>query len=1073
MIQLSRIGIRNLADSDLIYARGLKDYKAGRVVNATWSNVKQQYKITVKDHFDYTVTVQELADGNFDHACNCSEHLKMKGACQHVVAALFFVHNYIERTTMEEPESPEEKTAYHIIEYFNNQEDLIMQGETFHIDVIITIPLMLRGEMNNAFITLRVGNQRTYKIQSVKKFIQDFYKKENIILGKEFKFIHGESRFDKPSKKILDYFLEIYEIQESIDKLFYSKLFSKSQIILSKNMLLRLLEIMEGQPFTLELYGKSYEDVTFFIDNPRITYDLSLKENNLIMESTSPSHVVPIMETGELLFFDKTIYKPSKRFLRNYLPFYNSLSKKEALVFTGAQKNKFLEAVLPKISETFQLTVPKELEDRFIIENLQGVLYLDKSKNAIRCELKYKYGEHEFNAFHNPNHEQLIIVRQIKQEEHYVELLSQLGFVVKGNFFVLKNEDLIYEFITDKIHQLAEECELYYSDDFKKMNIKTPGKFKAGVRVSSDLNLLEVNFDFDEIPKDELKDMFRSYRMKKKYYRLKNGDFIDLDDTNLQDVWDIVKNLNVTGKDLEEDYISLSKNAAIYLNEAFENKNLEIEKDEEFSKLVDQILHPSTTEYKLPTNLNAELRPYQESGYKWLRTLSKHNLGGILADDMGLGKTLQTIVYIAGIREDSESVPKQERPRFLIVCPSSLIYNWQDEIENFAPHLTSRIVIGAPGERQDIIEEADFPDILITSYPLIRRDIDSYRNITFHTIFIDEAQYIKNADSQSAKAVKQLISFHKFALTGTPIENSLSELWSIFDFIMPNYLLSHTKFVNQYEKPIMKEETGVLDELNKKIHPFVLRRMKKDVLHELPDKLESKMLTDMEEEQRKVYLSFLESIRTELHGEIEEKGIEKSKMKILAALTRLRQICCHPATFIDNYTGGSGKMELLMEIIHDAIANDHRILLFSQFTSMLSIIQKELNDAGIQSFYLEGATKVKDRNDYVKRFNEGEGQVFLISLKAGGTGLNLVGADTVIHYDPWWNPAVEEQATDRAYRIGQVNTVHVIKLITKGTIEEKIYKLQQRKRVLSDSVIQSKEVFINSLTKEELEDIFR
>ena len=361
---------------------------------------------------------------------------------------------------------------------------------------------------------------------------------------------------------------------------------------------------------------------------------------------------------------------------------------------------------------------------------------------------------------------------------------------------------------------------------------------------------------------------------------------------------------------------------------------------------------------------------------------------------------------------------------------------------------------------------------MITSYPLIRRDIALYEKLEFHTVFIDEAQYIKNDSSLNAKSVKRLRAKHRFALTGTPIENSLSELWSIFDFIMPEYLYSHSRFVELYEKPILKEDRKALSDLHQHIEPFILRRMKKDVLTELPDKYETKMLTDLSEGQKLVYLSYLESIRTELHSDIEESGMEKNRIKILAALTRLRQICCHPATFLDNYQGGSGKLELLMEIIPEAIANDHRILVFSQFTSMLRIIEGELKDLEIPYFYLEGSTATHDRSEYVKRFNQGEGKVFLISLKAGGTGLNLTGADTVIHYDPWWNPAVEDQATDRAYRIGQLNKVHVMKLITKGTIEEKIFKLQRRKKELSDSIISSKEVFINSLSKEELEELF-
>lgn len=1067
MIRLSRMGIRNIAASDTVYSRGLQDYKQNHVVSATWSNAKQQYRITVKDNFEYMVTIQVFEDGSFEHKCNCSEHLKEEGACKHVVTALFFVLNYVERSLMEEPANPAEKTVYQILGYFSNQEDGLTQGETYHIRVGISIPAILRSETGSAVISLRVGNHHYYKIQSIKKFLTDFYSKENIYLGKEFKYIHGESKFDKRSNRILDYILQIYEIQEAIDKLFYSKLFSKANIMLTKSMLLRLLDILDEGTFDLELYGKEYHDVIYKTDNPKIEYDLSLIDDGIVMDYHGKYSVVPMTDSGELLYYNGCVYKPTKRFLGNYLPFYNNLGvKKEPLVFKGINKNKFLEIVLPKISETMELTVPKEIQDRFITSEMEPVVYLDKVKNHIYAELKFRYGEHEFNAFENPPSDHFIIIRQPQKEDYYIDYLEKQGFQPKHHNFILRSEDEIYEFLINGIHELAKDCELYYSDAFKKINIKSPGNFRAGLRVSNDLDLLEMDLNYEDVPKEELKDLFKSFRMKKKYYRLKNGSFINLDDDKIKEVWDILSYLGINGRDLNNELIGLSKNTALYLNNVFREKNLDVEKNDNFSELVEKILNPARTEYVLPEGIQAKLRSYQVTGYKWLRTLSDNNLGGILADDMGLGKTLQTIVYIAAMKETLGAA------RFLIVCPSSLIYNWQDELENFAPHLTSCVVTGNPKERQEIIESDQLTDILITSYPLMRRDINLYQNLTFHTVFIDEAQYIKNADSLNAKSVKLLVANHRFALTGTPIENSLSELWSIFDFIMPDYLLSHTKFVNQYEKPIMRSEEGILEDLNRRILPFILRRMKKDVLQELPDKVETKMLTDMEAEQKKVYLSYVENAKTEIDNEIKENGLEKSKLKILAVLTRLRQICCHPATFIENYGGGSGKLELLMEIIADATSNDHRILVFSQFTSMLAIIQKELKNKNISGFYLEGSTKVQDRNDYVKRFNQGEGKVFLISLKAGGTGLNLVGADTVIHYDPWWNPAVEEQATDRAYRIGQVNSVHVIKLITKGTIEEKIYKLQLKKKNLSDSVIQSQEVFINSLTKEELEDIF-
>ncbi len=1067
MIRLSRTDIRNIAANEIVYSRGLQDYKQGHVVNATWSNIKKQYRITVKDNFEYMVTIQVFDDGTYEHKCNCSDHLKENGACRHVVTALFFVLNYIERSLLEEPDNPAEKTIHQILGYFGNQEYTVAQGEIYHIQVSITIPALLRGDSGTALVSFYVGNHRYYKVQSIKKFLTDYYNNENIVMGKEFKFIHGESKFDKQSQRILDYFLEIYEIQEAIDKIFYSKIFSKSQIILTRNMLFRLLEFLTDSVFTLDLYGKQYENIRYSDANPQIKYDLTLTDDGIAMDYHEKFTVTPLTESGELLFINGCIYRPNKRFLGNYLPFYNNLGgKKEPLVFKGNNKNKFMEVVLPRISETMELSVPKEIKDRFITAELQPVVYLDRYKTFIRAELKFKYGEYEFNSFESLTNDNYIIIRQPKKEEFYMEYLEKLGFQPKQHSYFMRNEEDIYKFLTQSIHDLAGECELYYSDDFKKIRVKAPGKFQAGLRVSNELSLLEMDMTYEEVPKEELKDLFKSFRLKKKYYRLKDGSFVDLEQGNLNEVWEILKSLNVSGKELGNNSIRLSKNAALYLDKVFGEKSLSIQKNEEFSKLVENILNPNVTEYKLPEGIAATLRNYQITGYKWLRTLADNSLGGILADDMGLGKTLQAIVYMASIKEIAG------KSKFLIVCPSSLIYNWQDEIDNFAPALTTEVVTGNPKERQDLIESNQQRDILITSYPLIRRDVRYYEAIDFHTVFIDEAQFIKNADSLNAKSVKLLNAAHKFALTGTPIENSLSELWSIFDFIMPEYLLTHTKFVNQFEKPIMKEQDGVLEDLNRRISPFILRRMKKDVLHELPEKVETKMLTDMEEDQRKVYLSYMENIKSEIKNDIDEIGLEKSKIKILAALTRLRQICCHPGTFIDNYTGGSGKLELLMEIIADAISNGHRILIFSQFTSMLAIIRKELNRLNISSFYLEGSTKLHDRNDYVKRFNQGEGYVFLISLKAGGTGLNLVGADTVIHYDPWWNPAVEEQATDRAYRIGQVNSVHVIKLITKGTIEEKIYKLQRKKKDLSNSVIHSKEVFINTLTKEELEEIF-
>ncbi len=1067
MIQISRTGIRNLASNDTIYARGLQYYKDNRIINATYSNTNKQYRLTVKGNYNYSVTIDEQEDGSFDYSCNCPSRLKDQGACKHVVAALLFVLKYQERALMTESKNPEERKVIQLLDYFMSQEDTVLVGETFQIDVTIGIPSILKGENGRALVSLHGGSSRKYKIQTIKKFLSDLYHHESFAIGKEFKYVNGESTFDKISMELLDYLLGVYEIQEVIDSTHFSKIFSKAQMFITKNMLVKLFHILKDASFTLELYGKTYTDVTFVQGNPVISYQLSLDEDSITVDYQGKEAVLPLTETGELLYFDGAVYMPDKKFIRNFKPFYNSLGKdKDPLTFRGDSKTSFLEHVLPRISETMVLDVPEELKSRYITCDMEAKLYFDKYKTGIKAELKYKYGEYEFNSFGNAAAGSYIVVRQREKEDTIISELLKLGFVPYKNFYLLKDEDKIYDFLSGRVMELEDKANLFYSEDFRRLGIRAPGSFKAGVRMNSEFNMLELDLSFDEVPKEELKELLHSYQVKKKYYRLKNGSFINLEDKTVGEVSHILSSLNIKDKNLKEDAMLLEKQNALYLEKAFSDQEFVFERDRDFMALTEKILNPSRTDYILPNGILAELRPYQLTGYKWLKTLADNELGGILADDMGLGKTLQSIVYIAS------EIMSAKKEHHLIVCPTSLIYNWQDEIENFAPMIKALVVTGNPTERQEAIEQYEDYDVLITSYPLIRRDINLYEKLDFHTVFIDEAQFIKNDASLNSKSVKRLRAKHRFALTGTPIENSLSELWSIFDFIMPEYLYTHNRFVELYEKPILKEDEKVLSDLHQHIEPFILRRMKKDVLTELPDKYETKMLTDLSEGQRLVYMSFLENIRSELHSDFEESGVEKNRIKILAALTRLRQICCHPSTFLENYQGGSGKLELLMEIIPEAISNDHRILVFSQFTSMLRIIEGELNDLDIPYFYLEGSTPTQDRNDYVKRFNNGEGKVFLISLKAGGTGLNLTGADTVIHYDPWWNPAVEDQATDRAYRIGQQNKVHVMKLITKGTIEEKIFKLQRKKKELSDSIISSKEVFINSLSKEELEELF-
>ncbi len=439
------------------------------------------------------------------------------------------------------------------------------------------------------------------------------------------------------------------------------------------------------------------------------------------------------------------------------------------------------------------------------------------------------------------------------------------------------------------------------------------------------------------------------------------------------------------------------------------------------------------------------------------------------------GKTIQMLSVIVDYSNKTKERGENKRAS-IVVAPSSLTLNWQNEANKFASELKTLVIQGTLNERKSRINELENYDLVITSYDLLKRDIELYKNkdYQFRFIIADEAQYLKNSKTQNARAVKQIKADTKYALTGTPIENSLSELWSIFDFIMPGYLFNYRKFKNTYEVPIVKEnDEKALKKLKMLIEPFILRRNKKEVLIELPEKTVTVLNNEMKEEQKNIYLNYLARAKKELAEEIELNGIENSHMQILAALTRLRQICCHPSLFINDYKDGSSKLDQCMEIVEEATNGGHKILLFSGYTSIFEYIEKELKLKNIKYLKLTGATKVNERLKLVDNFNENsEIKVFLISLKAGGTGLNLTGADMVIHYDPWWNISTENQATDRAYRIGQKNNVQVYKLITKNSIEEKIYELQEKKAKLADNMLDTKTKFINKLSKDEIMRLF-
>ena len=561
---------------------------------------------------------------------------------------------------------------------------------------------------------------------------------------------------------------------------------------------------------------------------------------------------------------------------------------------------------------------------------------------------------------------------------------------------------------------------------------------------------MNMKLDIEGVDSNEYREIFSSYKNNNRLYRMKNGAYLDLKDKDIEQAFKLIDILNIYN---DFDNMKIPNNKAIYLEKLIEDEDLSFVNGSKYvSNVVKKFDKVKSKNYEVPKDLNATLRDYQVSGFEFFKTLSDYQFGGILADEMGLGKTIQTIAFLLS-NKDKKSI---------VITPTALIYNWKNELEKFAPTLKVGLLHAAKSEREKILDNIDNYDVILTTYTTYKNDIDKYKNINFDYCIIDEAQNIKNPDAIITKAIKNVNAKVKFALTGTPIENNLMELWSIFDFIMPGYLYNKSKF-----KSIFVNNDKNIIELKNLIKPFILRRTKKEVITELPDKIEQKIIIDLEKEHKRAYKGYVNLITRKI------KENNQHNITVFSYLTKLRQLCLSPELMVKNYQGKNSKLDVLINIINDS--SDQKILVFSQFTKVLEVIGKRLNEENISYSYLDGKTSTKDRVKLVEEFNTNNNKAFLISLKAGGTGLNLTSANIVVHFDPWWNPAVEDQASDRAHRIGQKNVVNVIKLIAKGTAEERVINLQETKKELIEDVINGNldnSSTLKNLSKDDIIDLF-
>ncbi|HEX2939381.1 MAG TPA: DEAD/DEAH box helicase, partial [Ruminiclostridium sp.] len=825
-------------------------------------------------------------------------------------------------------------------------------------------------------------------------------------------------------------------------------------------------EIYKGKQLAVNVYS-DYSSVLLQDGDPELKISVKPDKGSFKVKMELPDLLISGQEY-QYIFSDGKLFRCSKECTKATETILQAMMKSNGMMtISDKDMGGFCSNVLTEIRTFVKIDADENSLSRFYPRQLTSKLYLDMiSQGFITGNLNFCYGETEIDAM---SEETFSFQRSVKDELIAQSLIKKYfeAYDPDNKFLFIRDDDGIYKLLSEGIDEMSQVIEIYTTTKFKTLKMQRPPQISIGVRLRS--NLIDMDFDTGDFPLDELASLLHSYRQKKKYHKLRDGTFVGLEDNSLSDISQLAQGLDLKDEDLGSGTASVAKFRALYLDGIIKDSGqLKGERDSGFKAMVRDINDIGDSEIEPPSSLRNILRKYQKTGFRWLKTMSRYGFGGVLADDMGLGKTLQTIAFLLSAKEEN-----QEHTISLIVCPASLVLNWESEIEHFAPQLKALSIIGDAQQRINLISQIPEYDAIITSYDLLKRDIELYEKIDFYCQIIDEAQYIKNAATQNAKAVKTVQSQQRFALTGTPIENSLAEIWSIFDFLMPGYLRSHNRFKQDFELPIMKnDDSGALSNLKKMLSPFILRRLKSNVLKELPPKTETVLYAGLDGEQKRLYVANLAKIRSQLSSQMSSGEMKTGKVIVLAMLTRLRQLCCDPSLCYDDYRGESSKLDLCIQLLESSVLAGHKVLLFSQFTSMLSIIEDKLKKLSISYYVLKGSTPKEDRAALTQRFNNDNTNVFLISLKAGGTGLNLTGADIVIHYDPWWNVSAQNQATDRAHRIGQMNSVQVYKLIAKDTIEEKILKLQQDKSKLADSVISEGDGMISKMSPDEILALF-
>ena len=1004
-----------------------------------------------------------------DFQCDCNRRGYF--FCKHAYAAYLWIYQMkvvaAPSFTWCAPHYEDIESRYYMAGYRDNAlklQQLFVDGG-FTIDFKKYLPVHLQPTLKNNEIRFKGGVEKLYLIKNIKTFLDAVDGQTNYTFGKTTVTLNPE-RFEDHDKDMLDLLRQYVAKQSEDERPYYTG------IKIDDNGAL--------------LYNRLKDTADYGLIKDIIRYH----ENAMIMIEPVDSSVVKLyMGLWDVPNTDQIKQRYGST-SGDYIQL-NTLYHNDKLIVDLMPTTRNVNQLLCQLIQNGAIRLPRDMMESTVASLLRNsnnqltIEYVGFDEDVM--DLPYEYGKECIcKLYIDLNDEGQVFIEEFNtidgevfpngfmDEEHGFTnrtLINNTLLQLPHTFDPLTDamlldpsEGNVIDFLRYGIRAIQEYGEVYVSEAIKRLMNPTNFQVSLGVRFSN--GLLEMDLSNPGIDPGEWSSILRSYRRKRRFIKLKNGQVIDLQQNGqLEAAMELMDDLNVDIDDIStKGKVSVAANRLATLNADLDRLGLmSVSRDETFQKQLDQFKNSSNYNVKIPKKYNALFRDYQKNGYQWLMFMIHCGFNPILADDMGLGKTIQVLAVLETMKSHGPSI---------VVSPATLVYNWNDEITKFNCDLKVGVVVGPKENRRDIYAHYKDYDLLLTSYDYIRRDTELIEGIQFNLAILDEAQYIKNALTKNAQSVKAIQADHRLALTGTPIENSLAELWSIFDFLMPGYLYGYKFFKRQFEEPIVHyQDEEKIERLQQMVKPFILRRVKKDVLDELPSKEEQIRKIDFNEKESQMYHAQLVAANAELANIDLNSG--QSKMKVLTMLLRLRQMCCDLKLMYEGIEFDSSKSIAAMDIIENVKADGGKVLLFSSFTSMLDILADMAKKRGISFYKLTGSDTKESRRQMVDAFQHDDTTLFLISLKAGGTGLNLTAANTVIHFDPWWNQSATNQATDRAYRIGQTSDVTVIKLVVRNTIEERIIELQNKKQVLSDLFVQTNAVGLNQFSNEEILALFQ